>query len=300
VLLPPGGYKVGVKEVGQTRAERERAPGRDRDGERPLRRGQPKRADQVYAIPVEPSDCPPAASIALRMVEALYCTAERLIAFLALIVAMPVMLLVTIVIKADSPGPALFLHKRARRSRPRPGRELIGRDDLAPPEGHFEPDKLYWTPESFRFPKFRTLVDKAIDRFPSLCWWESGIDPAQFESMHYKVENDPRVTRAGRWLRKATVDELPNFWSVLVGDVRLVGPRPEDPKIQRYYSAEQMKKFTVKPGITCLSKVYGRGDLPVGEQIALDLEYVRNRSLKGDLKILARTAWVVITGKGAF
>jgi lipopolysaccharide/colanic/teichoic acid biosynthesis glycosyltransferase len=101
-------------------------------------------------------------------------------------------------------------------------------------------------------------------------------------------------------LRKTTLDELPNFWNVLKGDVRLVGPRPEAPELLAYYSPEQLLKFTVKPGLTCLSKVQGRGELSVKEQIDCDVEYVRTRTILLDLKILFLTGWIVFTGRGAF
>lgn len=283
----------------QTTARPSRGAVQPRPGGGPGRERPEKRLQQVYAIPVERGTkrrwWPP-----VWLAETLYCLFERVVALTALAVSLPALLVAAVAIKLDSRGPVLFLHRRVGRCQPRRGRDLMGRTDLVPPNGQFEPEKLYWVPRTFRLPKLRTLVDNAVARFPGLCWWESGIDPAQFESMYYKIEDDPRVTRAGRWLRRTTIDELPNFWSVLLGQIRLVGPRPEAPKILRYYSPQQMKKFTVKPGITCLSKVCGRGKLTVGEQITLDLQYVRNRSLRLDLKILLLTARTVLTGEGAF
>jgi lipopolysaccharide/colanic/teichoic acid biosynthesis glycosyltransferase len=140
----------------------------------------------------------------------------------------------------------------------------------------------------------------ARERFPELYWWKYELSPEKFRKMYYKLENDPRLTRVGKWLRKTTLDELPNFLSVLRRDVRLVGPRPEVPELQAYYTEEQMLKFTVKPGITCLSKVHGRGELSVQEQIELDLEYVRTRTLALDLKIMFLTVVRAFTGRGAF
>jgi lipopolysaccharide/colanic/teichoic acid biosynthesis glycosyltransferase len=126
------------------------------------------------------------------------------------------------------------------------------------------------------------------------------VPPDKFQKMYYKLEDDPRLTRVGRWLRKITIDELPNFFSVLRGDVRLVGPRPEAREVQGYYTEEQMIKFTVKPGITCLSKIHGRGELSVQEQIELDVEYVKTRTLALDLKIILLTIWGTISQRGAF
>lgn len=262
--------------------------------------GRSKRPDQIYAIPVLPSHFSRYASPPHWIADTLYRQAERALALIILIVTLPLTVAAAILIKLDSRGPAIFVQRRVRRSRVRRGSELIGRKDLVPPEGEFEPDTLYWVPEPFKFPKFRTMVDQALERYTDLCWWESGIDPDRFHDMYYKVEDDPRLTRVGRFLRRTSIDELPNFWSVVVGDMNLVGPRPEAPKILRYYTPEGMAKFTVKPGITCLSKIHGRGHLTVGEQIALDLEYVRRRSLKLDLMISVQTVWVVLKGKGAF
>jgi lipopolysaccharide/colanic/teichoic acid biosynthesis glycosyltransferase len=104
----------------------------------------------------------------------------------------------------------------------------------------------------------------------------------------------------GRVLRKLSIDELPNFWSVLVGDMRLVGPRPEAPEVLRYYSPEEMYKFVCKPGITGLAQINGRGFLNWGETLAWDLEYVRTRSHVLDLKILLLTLKRVVARDGAF
>lgn len=110
----------------------------------------------------------------------------------------------------------------------------------------------------------------------------------------------PRVTRVGRLLRKLSIDELPNLWSVVKGDMALVGPRPEAPEVLQYYTPEEMVKFTLKPGITGLAQIRGRGLLDWGETIALDLEYLQNRSVLLDLKIIILTILRVITRHGAF
>ena len=115
-----------------------------------------------------------------------------------------------------------------------------------------------------------------------------------------RFQNDPRVTRAGRILRKLSLDELPNLWSVLIGDMSLVGPRPEAPEVLQYYTPEEMTKFLVKPGITGLAQTGGRGLLNWGETLALDLEYVRTRSIALDLRIILLTIKRVVTRHGAF
>ncbi len=111
---------------------------------------------------------------------------------------------------------------------------------------------------------------------------------------------DPRVTPAGRWLRKSTLDELPNFWNVITGEMALVGPRPEIPEMLRYYNDEALKKFTVRPGITGLAQSSGRGNLLFLEGIELDIQYVENRSLALDLKIIWKTVSGILRQEGAF
>ncbi len=115
-----------------------------------------------------------------------------------------------------------------------------------------------------------------------------------------RFQNDPRVTRAGRLLRQLSLDELPNLWSVLTGEMSLVGPRPEAPEVLQYYTPEEMTKLTLRPGITGLAQASGRGLLNWGETLALDLQYVRTRSVALDLKIILLTIKRVITRHGAF
>ncbi len=252
---------------------------------------------RIWAIPVAP---PEPRSLAERLAEAVYRGLEVALSAVLVVLTSPLLLLQAVLVRLDSPGPVLFVHQRCGRAVPTPGRELAGRDDLRPPAGGFEPDTLYWVPTTFPFVKFRTMYADSSERFPQFYWWNYDLDPEQAQKMFYKLEEDPRLTRVGRLLRKTTLDELPNLWSVVRGHTRLVGPRPEEPRVLNYYEPEQMEKFTVRPGITCLSKIYGRGNLSVGEQIAWDLEYVRTRSVGLDLKILFRTAWMVVLQRGSF
>jgi lipopolysaccharide/colanic/teichoic acid biosynthesis glycosyltransferase len=119
------------------------------------------------------------------------------------------------------------------------------------------------------------------------------------ESNFFKMANDTRVTRVGRFLRKSSMDELPQLWNVLRGDMSLVGPRPPIPYEVEHYPPHWFDRFAVKPGMTGLWQVSGRSELGLEEMVALDVEYARSRSLWLNLKILARTVPAVFAGRGA-
>jgi lipopolysaccharide/colanic/teichoic acid biosynthesis glycosyltransferase len=224
---------------------------------------------------------------------------ECVVTAVMLLIAAPILILEAILIKLDSPGPALFWQRRVGQSVVRRGRDVMQREDLIPPAGGFEPDALYLVPEVLNFVKFRTMFVDAREKFPEL-YDVTFPSRDAFLSSYYKTENDPRVTRLGRFLRRTTLDELPNLFLVVSGKMRLVGPRPEGPWLVPYYSPEEMLKFAVKPGVTGLAQCSGRGQLPIGEQIALDLDYVRRRSVWLDLRILVQTLLNVLRRKGAF
>lgn len=228
----------------------------------------------------------------------IYRLIEIAVSFTALIVTLPVMLVVAVIIKMDSPGPALFFQHRCSRSRLVKGDKLAAMEGFISREGKFDPDKYYWMPTTFRFVKFRTMYADARERFPEL--YDYNYTPSQIETIAFKVRKDPRITKAGRWLRKSTLDELPNFWNVLTGDMRLVGPRPELSEMLPSYRHDQMKKFTVKPGITGLPQINGRGRLSFQDTVAYDLIYVDSKSVWMDIKILIMTVWRVLTSHGAF
>ena len=162
-----------------------------------------------------------------------------------------------------------------------------------------DPDLEYLVPATFRFIKFSTMYHDARERFPELYRYRYS-DSEEFLNDYFKRENDPRVTRLGALLRTTTIDELPNLWFVLTGQMRLVGPRPELPDLLKYYEPEQMLKFSVKPGITGLAQVKGRGHLNLRDTIEWDLTYVKTRTIRMDLGILFRTFWLVLTRHGAF
>ena len=233
-----------------------------------------------------------------RLAEAVYRGFEILVAAIGLILAMPLMLIAAMLIRWDSLGPALFFHQRPGRSVILRGRELQQRRDLLPPPAGYEPERLYFAPSYFQLPKFRTMYADARTRFPE--YYAYKFAPGEFHRQFPTNRHDPRLTRVGRVLRKLSVDELPNLWCVLSGQVRLVGPRPEAPEVLQYYTAEEMYKFACKPGITGLAQINGRGLLNWGETLAWDLQYVRSRSVWLDLKIIAITLKHVVTRHGAF
>src|SRR5712692_6198855 len=248
---------------------------------------------KAYAVPVRD-----VVSSSGWLAEALYRSFEVLVALIGLTLALPLLLVEALVIRLDSPGPALFFHQRPGRSIMRRGRDLEGRTDLRPPPGGYEPDTLYYVPSYFRLVKFRTMYRDARERFPEL--YDYTFAPGEFHQGYFKRGEDLRVTRIGRILRVLTVDELPNLWCVLVGDMRLVGPRPESPDVVKYYTPEEMYKFACKPGITGLAQINGRGLLSFGETLAWDLKYVHTRSVWLDVKILFTTLKYVIIRHGAF
>jgi lipopolysaccharide/colanic/teichoic acid biosynthesis glycosyltransferase len=186
-----------------------------------------------------------------------------------LAITFPLMVLVALIIKLDSPGPVVFRQIR------------VGRNGRL-----------------FRFAKFRTLYVDARQRWPDLYAYSYTAD--EVAALHFKLKNDPRVTRVGRWLRKSTLDELPNLWNVVTGDVALVGPRPEIPEMLPYYDNEGLEKFSVRPGVTGLAQVFGRGDLSFVETVRYDLEYARTHTWRLDCEVLLRTVFCTLLRKGAF
>lgn len=146
----------------------------------------------------------------------------------------------------------------------------------------------------FRMVKFRTMVLDAEKQLHDLIDLE-GLDEPMF-----KLENDPRVTRIGRLLRRTSLDELPQFINVLRGTMSLVGPRPEEESIVALYDERQRARLAVKPGLTGPMQVYGRGDLSFEERLALERDYLDNISIGGDLAILIRTPVAAVRGNGAY
>jgi len=194
---------------------------------------------------------------------------DLLVSTVALAITLPIIAVLSIITRLDSPGPAIFRQLR------------VGQNGRV-----------------FTFFKFRTMYVDAKERFPELYAYK--YTPEEWEQLFYKLPEDPRLTRFGRWLRKTTLDELPNLFNVVRGDMSLVGPRPELPEYVMYYSPEQLLKFSVKSGVTGLAQVSGRGTLPVQDQIDADMEYVSKRSFWFDMSILLRTVRMVLLRHGAF
>lgn len=193
---------------------------------------------------------------------------------LLLLLFAPVLLGAGVVVKWTSPGPVLFRQIR------------IGRRD-----------------EPFTMFKFRTMylnVDHGIHE-DYVAWFiqSSGQQPRTGNEV-FKLTNDPRITPVGRFLRKTSLDELPQFWNVLRGDMSLVGPRPPLPfEVEKYQPWHRRRVLEAKPGVTGLWQVEGRSRTTFDEMVRLDLRYARTRSLWTDIKILAATPRAMVSGKGA-
>jgi len=230
-------------------------------------------------------------------------TFDIVVSTTGLLLLAPLMLVIALLIRADSPGPVVFRQIRRGR-RPRPGTGTAEEQRLG------RPFVLY---------KFRTMSADAREVYPELYRYEHTREEMQtlpikvLVSRKMKPEeidrnpevisglvNDPRVTRVGRWLRRTSLDELPNFLSVLRGSMALVGPRPDIAENIRHYSPEHLRKLDVKPGITGLAQIMGRGRLSFMEINDWDLEYVDRQSLRLDLEILLRTIPAVLKRDGAF
>jgi exopolysaccharide biosynthesis polyprenyl glycosylphosphotransferase len=187
------------------------------------------------------------------------------LAGLLLLLLAPVLAMLAVLIRAESPGPAFFRQVR------------VGKDG-----------------RRFRIVKFRTMAADAERRLPEL---RAGGGPT---GVLFKMRDDPRISRVGRFLRRYSLDELPQLINVLRGQMSLVGPRPPLPSEVDAYPSDMRRRLAVKPGLTGLWQVSGRADLPWEEAIRLDLRYVENWSLSLDLVILMRTVSAVLRGAGAY
>lgn len=191
--------------------------------------------------------------------------AERVLALVACVVLAPLLLLLMALVRLDSPGGAIYRQQRiGLRGRP------------------------------FTMLKLRTMVTGADARVPEV------HELNQAHGLLFKVHGDPRVTGLGRFLRRYSLDELPQLWNVVVGDMALVGPRPALPSEVLRYDGDVRRRMAVKPGLTGLWQVSGRSDLGWEESVNLDLHYVDNWSLWLDLVILCRTARAVLSHQGAY
>lgn len=190
---------------------------------------------------------------------------ERSLALAACIVLSPVFLVIALAVKCSSRGPVLFSQTRVAR------------------QG-----------EEFSMLKFRSMVENAEDLLEDL------VEQNESDGVLFKIQNDPRVTGVGRLLRKFSLDELPQLWNVVRGDMALVGPRPPLPSEVERYEGSTRRRLMVKPGITGLWQVSGRSDLSWEESVRLDLYYVENWSPLLDAIIVAKTVKAVLAGRGAY
>lgn len=190
-----------------------------------------------------------------------------------LVLLLPFIAIAALAIRLDSPGPALFRQRRL---------------------GH--------RMQPFMVNKFRTMTAGARDdthREYIHRLIEDGETAPDGERGLFKLEADDRVTRLGRFLRRSSIDELPQLWNVLCGHMSLVGPRPPIPYEVERYPAEWFARFAVKPGLTGLWQISGRSELGLHEMVGLDVEYVARRSFWFNVSILAHTVPVVLNGRGA-
>jgi len=185
---------------------------------------------------------------------------------LLLILCSPVFLLIGILVKLEDRGSVFFAQRRVGQF----GREF----------------KMY---------KIRSMCLDAEQRLKDVLASNHHKDGVTF-----KIKNDPRITRVGRWLRKLSLDELPQLFNVLIGDMSLVGPRPPVPGEVSKYSMADRRRLAVKPGITCIWQISGRAEIDFSGQVQLDVNYIENVSFWTDMKILARTVPAVLSGKGAY
>lgn len=149
------------------------------------------------------------------------------------------------------------------------------------------------TMHPFKMYKFRSMYQDADERLAEL------LDKNEVEGAMFKMKNDPRVTRIGRFIRKHSIDEFPQFVNVFLGQMSLVGPRPPLPREIPEYSDRDFRRLTVKPGLTGPWQVSGRSDLSFSDMVDLDLDYIKKRGLKYDLSLIFKTVSVVFSGEGA-
>jgi lipopolysaccharide/colanic/teichoic acid biosynthesis glycosyltransferase len=196
-------------------------------------------------------------------------TAKRVmdVAFvvMGLLAIWPLLVMVALAIKLESRGPVFFVQSR------------VGKDGRL-----------------FGMVKFRSMVANAE------ALRDAVLASSDRDGLCFKAKDDPRITRVGRVLRRTSLDELPQLWNVLIGQMSLVGPRPALPAEVAAYPAAAMERLAVLPGITGLWQVSGRADVSFDDMVALDVDYVRNHGVRRDVQILWRTVGVVASGRGAY
>ena len=172
-----------------------------------------------------------------------------------IIITLPIMLIVAVIIKVEDPkGPVLFAQER---------------------NGQY--------PKTFKMYKFRSMYVDAEERLQELMHLNEQSGPA------FKIKDDPRITKVGKFIRKTSLDELPQLFNVLKGDMSIVGPRPALPREVKLYNEYQMQRLLVKPGITCIWQVSGRNNIGFDDWVELDIKYIQTRNLWLDIKLILKT-----------
>ncbi|WP_315117522.1 exopolysaccharide biosynthesis polyprenyl glycosylphosphotransferase [uncultured Clostridium sp.] len=190
---------------------------------------------------------------------------DLILSTIGIIILSPVYVIIVLLIKLDSKGPAIFKQVR------------VGKNG-----------------EDFVIYKFRTMVMNA-EKKRSL-----EINPKDISNFVFQSKEDNRITKIGSFLRKTSLDEIPQLFNVFIGNMSLVGPRPEIPDVVKYYPPEYKQRLLVPPGITGLAQVSGRGEIELGKTINYDLTYIQNFSILFDIKILFKTVFSVFKREGAF
>jgi len=190
---------------------------------------------------------------------------DLVMATIALIILSPVFLIIAILIKAEDGGSIIYGSTRLTKG----GKE-------------------------FTMYKFRSMCPDADKKLESL------LDRNEMEGPAFKIADDPRITKIGRFIRKTSIDELPQLINIIKGDMTIIGPRPPLPREVEQYNEYQLHRLDVKTGLACYHECMGRSDNhDFDEWVEQDLRYIRERSMLTDLKIIFMTIWVVLTGKGA-
>jgi len=190
---------------------------------------------------------------------------DIILSIIGIIILSPIYLIVSIAIKLDSKGPALFKQIR------------VGKDG-----------------KDFTIFKFRTMIVQAESKR------NLNIDPTDLENFVFQSKSDNRITKLGNFLRSSSLDEIPQLFNVLFGQMSLVGPRPEIPEVVNYYPESYRQRLLVLPGITGLAQISGRGEIELGKTVAYDLNYIMDFSVMLDIKILFLTVLSVFKKEGAY
>jgi lipopolysaccharide/colanic/teichoic acid biosynthesis glycosyltransferase len=190
---------------------------------------------------------------------------DLILSTIGIIILLPVFMIISIWIKVDSKGPSIFKQTR------------VGLNG-----------------ENFTIYKFRTMVVNAEKKR------ELDINPEDLQNFVFQSKSDNRITKSGAFLRKTSLDEIPQLFNVFMGNMSLVGPRPEIPDVVKFYPEAYSQRLLMLPGITGLAQVSGRGEIELGKTVYYDLTYIKKFSIWLDIKILFKTAFSVVKEEGAF